>query len=120
MEKTSSFATFFDGSFIFQRKTPIFTIGVLIFTGQSCRTCNLSPGPGQDFLPEHVVQVLQLLLGGLPTQRDPEGAVHHRGRQPHGLENMAAVALGAGGPGADADARVLQNVDGVLGGHPGY
>ena len=81
--------------------------------------CRISPCPGENFVPENGKELVQLLCGGVPAQGDPEGAVHGLFRHLHGGEHMAPVALGAGGTGGHADAVILQNVDGILGGNTG-
>ena len=85
-----------------------------------------SPG-GEGFLPDSgknlvfddIVQLVQLFLLCIPAQGNPEGGIHLLGIDLHGGEHMAAVSLGAGGAGGDADVMILQNVDGILGGHAG-
>ena len=79
--------------------------------------CRISTGPGEDLLPDHSEQSIQLLRGGVPAQGDPEGSVDGSRGNVHGCENVAAVTLCAGGTCADADTVILENVDGVLGGN---
>lgn len=74
---------------------------------------------GQNVLFQHQQQRIQFLFRGIPAQGDAEGAVNNFRSEAHGFENMAAVALGAGAARADTNTGILQNVDGVLGGHPG-
>ena len=81
--------------------------------------CKISPHPGENIRFDGIAQSVQLFLGSVPAQRDPERAVNDGGRQLHGIQNMAAVALGAGRTGGSADPGVLQNVDRVLGGDAG-
>lgn len=49
----------------------------------------------------------QLLPGGVPAEGNPERPVDHLRGSMHGGKNMAAVTLGAGASGGDADAGVL-------------
>ena len=79
----------------------------------------LFPAPWKNVLPEHLQQQVQFFPGGVPAEGDPEGTVHDFRGQVHGGEDVAAVTFGTGGTGADTDARVLQNVDGILGGNSG-
>ena len=74
--------------------------------------------PGENVPPDDLYQGIDLLLGVIPAKGDPEGAVDGLPGDAHGGEHMAPVALGAGGTGGDADAGILQNIDGVLGGNP--
>ena len=83
-----------------------------------CFQISLS-GSGQDLIPEDFHQLVQLFYGGMPAQRDPERAVHPLGGNFHGVQGVAAVALGAGRTCGYANAVILENVDGVLGGHTG-
>ena len=64
-------------------------------------------------------QGVQLLFGGIPAKRNTERTVNGLRGDLHGIQNMAPVTLGAGAAGADANAVVLKNVDGILGGNSG-
>ena len=68
---------------------------------------------------EYVAQLVQLFLRSIPAQRNTERTVHDLGLRTHSFQNVAAVTLGAGAAGADADAVILQNIDGVLSGNTG-
>ena len=75
--------------------------------------------PGEQGFLNGLGQQVYILLCGLPAQRDAEGGIDGLPVNAHGAEHMAPVALGAGGTGGNADAPVLQQVDGILGGQPG-
>jgi len=77
------------------------------------------PHPGQDLLPDHGDESIQILPGGIAANRDAERAVDDFGIDLHGIQHMAPVALGAGTAGGYADAVILKNIDGILGGYPG-
>ena len=77
--------------------------------------CRISPCERDDFLPNHMDQLCQFFLCGLPADGDAEGAVNDLRRDPHGLQNMAPMTLGAGTACGHANAMILQNVDGILG-----
>ena len=64
-------------------------------------------------------QPVDFLPGGLPAEGNPDGAVDNFRGQMHGGEHMAPVPLGTGRACTDANPRLLQNVDGVLGRHTG-
>ena len=81
--------------------------------------CIFSAYPGEDLLFDNGIQLLQLFGSGIPAYGYPEGAVNGFGGHLHGFQNMASVTFCAGGTGGDADAVILQDVDGVLGGHTG-
>ena len=74
---------------------------------------------GQDLFFQGFEKNVDLLPGGFPGDGDTEGSVDDLRRQVHGGEHMTAVALGAGGTGANADAVLLQEVQRILGGHAG-
>ena len=76
-------------------------------------------GPWQNFVHQYIVQLIQFFLCGIPAQRNTERTVHDLGLDTHGFQNVTAMTLCAGTAGADADAVILQNVDGVLGGDSG-
>ena len=86
------------------KKTLIFTISV--FYMQEC-LCKISPHPWQNIGLDFLQKNIQFFLGGFPADGHPERAVNPFRVDLHGFQNMAAVTLGTGGPGADADARVL-------------
>ena len=75
--------------------------------------------PGQNFLPDDTNEEVQFLFGGISAQGDPESTVNYLGRNMHGIQNMTPVPLGTGAACTDADAMILQNVDGILGGNTG-
>ena len=110
------FGTFFKGSFRRKEKKPIFTIGVF---GDRGFLCSILPYPGENVIPDDPDQSIQFRFGGVPANGDPERAVHHLIRASHGDQNMAAVTLGAGRASGYADAVILQNIDGILGGNTG-
>ena len=97
-------------------KTLIFTISVFWYWGFLCRILSDS---GQNVFPDHSHKRIQFCLSSVAAERNPEGAVNDLGIHIHGGQNMAAVALGAGATGTDANSRILQNVDAVLGGDAG-
>ena len=77
------------------------------------------PGAEKNLIFDDGIQGVQRVFRGFPAQGNAERSIDGFGGDVHGGEDMAAVAFGAGGTGADADAVILQNVDGVLGGHAG-
>ena len=57
-----------------------------------------------------------IVEGVVPAEGDADGPVDDLGRQAHGREHMAPMALGAGRPGGDADALAAEVIDNVLAG----
>ena len=68
---------------------------------------------GQHLFFQGFQENVDLLFGGVLAEADTECAVDDFGGQVHGGQHMAAVALGAGGTGGDADAVLLQEVQGT-------
>ena len=74
---------------------------------------------GQDLFFQGLEKHVDLLAGSLPAEGDTEGSVDDLWGEVHGGQHVAPVALGAGGTGGNADAVLLQQVQGVLGGNAG-
>ena len=70
-------------------------------------------------LTDYFYEFGKLRFSSISAQGYPEGAVYELRRQLHCGQHMTAVALGAGGACGYTDARILQNVNGILGGHAG-
>ena len=71
------------------------------------------------YLLNSVYEAKNITLRGVPAQGDAERTVHNIGFQSHGSESVASVSFGAGRSGRNADAAVLQNVNGILRGDTG-
>ena len=81
--------------------------------------CKISSCSGQNLLTDDSDQGIQLLFDGIAAEGDPERTVNDVGISLHGVQYMAPVTFGAGAAGADTNAVILQNVDGILVGTPG-
>ena len=97
-------------------KTPNFTNGV---SDEEELLWRFLPGPGYDLVSDNGNEQVQIFLGGILADGNPERTVDYVRRQLHGAEHMAAVSLGTGAAGADADTGILENVQTVLGGNTG-
>ena len=62
---------------------------------------------GQDLFFQGLEELIDLLAGGLPAEGDTEGSVDDLAGEVHGGQHMAAVALGTGGTGGNADTVLL-------------
>ena len=81
--------------------------------------CKISSCTGHNLLSDDSDKSIQLFFGGIFAQRNSERTIDNLGRNLHSIQNMTAVPLGAGRTGADTDAMILKNVDGILSGNAG-
>ena len=81
-------------------------------------TFYLSGFPNQNRL-DTCDQRCNFFPGGVPAQGNPETAIDHFRGKIHSGQCMTAVTFGAGRTGGYADACILQDVDGILGGNTG-
>ena len=80
---------------------------------------SLPSGSGQDIPLQDLQEGIQLLRCGVPAEGDPERTVDDLWGCVHGGEHMAAVALGTGASGGDANRSILKQIDCILNGNAG-